>query len=332
MDVNWNIRSRLIAALIGVILATFVSWKGFIPEAHAFDIVIGANQLSSFEFHVGRMMCRLINSKTDTFKCQPRITTGSLYNLDNVRLGSLDMGIVQSDIHYQAIKKQGIFKFKDTTYENVRSLFSLHTSPFTLIASQKSKIKALDDLVKKRINIGPQGTTRYKIMKQIFLQKGWSKKDFVMLEELPSSQSQDSIAFCHGQIQAIIYSMVHPNPVAANLIRRCKGTLIPIDQSVINQLIIDYPYFTSTKIPQGIYKTNKKPTMTFGIQSTIVASEELDNETVYQIVKMVFTNINRFKNANLAFHELAPKQMVKEGLTAPLHDGAVKFYKENGWL
>jgi len=153
-----------------------------------------------------------------------------------------------------------------------------------------------------------------------------------MLEELPGSQSQDTIAFCHGRIQAIVYAMVHPNPTAKKLIQRCNGTLIPIDQPTIKQLVSTHPYFSSTRIPQGLYKTNKHPTTTFGLKSTIVASEDLDHETVYHIVKTVFTNIRYFKKAHPVFGDLNPKIMVREGLTAPLHSGAIQFYKENGLL
>ncbi|MBT4088182.1 MAG: TAXI family TRAP transporter solute-binding subunit [Deltaproteobacteria bacterium] len=329
---NWNIRKRLFVALIGIVITTSIGWNGFIPKAQAFDIVIGANQLTSIEFHAGRLVCRLINSNSDNMHCQPRVTSGFSYNMDNVRLGALDLGIVRSDVHFRAIRKQGIYKFKNVTYENIRSLFSLHTAPFTLIASQKSKIRALDDLLKKRINIGPRGTVQHSVFNQIFLQKGWSKGDFIMLEELPGSQSQDTIAFCHGRIQAIVYAMVHPNPTAKKLIQRCNGTLIPIDQPTIKQLVSTHPYFSSTRIPQGLYKTNKHPTTTFGLKSTIVASEDLDHETVYHIVKTVFTNIRYFKKAHPVFGDLNPKIMVREGLTAPLHSGAIQFYKENGLL
>jgi uncharacterized protein len=329
---RWNILRRSLMVFIGFIFITFISWQGFTLKAQTYDIVIGANQLTSFEFKVGRLVCRLINANVDGIHCQPRVTSGFLYNLDNVRLGALDLGVVRSDVQFQAIKKQGIFKYKDVTYENIRSLFSLHISSFTLIASQNSKIRTLDDLVNKRINIGPRVSPQHSLAKQLFLQKGWHNDDFKMLEELPSSHSQDSIAFCHGRIQAIVYSMIHPNPIANNLIHRCKGVLIPIDQSTISQLIIRHPYLSLTRIPQGIYRKSKDPTTTFGLKSTIIASEELDQETAYQIVKTIFNNIKYFKKAHPVFHDMTPKMMAKEGLTAPLHRGAIKFYKENGLL
>ena len=332
MDANWIIRKRFVRALFRDIIVVFVIWAGLSSNVHAYDIVVGSNRLDSIDFHIGRVICRLVNANTDAMKCQPRVTTGSSYNLDNVQLGSLDMGIVRSDVHYRAIKKRGVFKFRDMTYENVRSLFSLHTTPFTLIASQKSNIKTLDDLLKKRVNIGPQRTTQHTIMNQLFRQKGWNANNFLMLEELPSSQSQDTLAFCHGRIQAIVYTMIHPNPIAGKLISRCKGELIPIDQPTIKRLIIDYPYYSSTRIQGSIYRSGSKPILTFGLKATLVASEALDNETAYQIVKLVFTNIKRFIKINPAFHDLTAEQMATDALSAPLHDGAKKFYTENGWM
>jgi hypothetical protein len=86
------------------------------------------------------------------------------------------------------------------------------------------------------------------------------------------------------------------------------------------------------QVPGGLYPGNPDPVSTFGVKATVVASSNLDADTVYQIVKAVFENLERFRGMHPAFADLEPAKMVTEGLSAPLHEGARRYYIERGWI
>jgi TRAP transporter TAXI family solute receptor len=100
----------------------------------------------------------------------------------------------------------------------------------------------------------------------------------------------------------------------------------------IEALIADNSYYRSATIPGGMYRGNDADVMTFGVGATFVSSATVDTEVVYQLVKSVFDNIEDFKKLHPAFANLKPEEMASAGLSAPLHDGAAKYYKEKGWI
>lgn len=302
-----------------------------LPSILGYDVLIGTGNSSDLNHRMGRMICRMINLQKGSINCKPHQTNGSLYNLDNVRLGSLEMGIVNSNVHYGAIHNTGRFKFRDTTYENIRSLFSLHTVPFTLITQKKSGIKNLDHLIGKRINIGRLGSSEHALMKIIFGAKEWDRSTFRLVEELSHSQSQDTIAFCHGRIQVMSYNTLHPNAGIQRLIKQCRGKLIHFTPSTINLLLANYPFLSEVELPGKLYSGQESTVTTIGLLSTVVTSDDLGEETAYSIVKTVFSKLSLLKRFHPAFKELTAEDMVFEGLSAPMHPGALRYYKEMGW-
>ncbi len=312
------------------IFLTFITT--FSLRARALDILIGSGQTTNFNYHVGKVLCRMINTNIDSIDCQHQRTTGSISNLDNVRLGSLDLGIVASDIQYHAINKTGMFKFMDLTYANLRSLFSLHDIPFTLIVHKNSKIKTLEDLSGKRVNLGNFGSSQRNIMNDVMKAQGWTKKEFLLTEEFTDSQSQLSLALCHGGVQATVSSNVHPDLVVKQLTNLCDAIVIGVRGKKIESLLSSKPYYIKTTLPGGLYDNNDDGFETIGLKSTVITSEDLDQETAYRMVKIVFNNLYRLKRMHPTFNNLTPLKMATEGLTAPLHPGAMKFYKEKGWM
>ena len=100
----------------------------------------------------------------------------------------------------------------------------------------------------------------------------------------------------------------------------------------VDKLVAEKPYYAKATIPGGLYANNPDPTTTYGVLATVVASSKVPADTVYQVVKAVFDNFDEFKKLHPALANLTPEQMVKDGLSAPLHEGALKYYKEKGWV
>jgi hypothetical protein len=298
--------------------------------AQAEEILLGTGSKSGVYFQVGRSICRLLTRNLPDFACQPLETAGSSFNLANVEGGALEVGIVQSDVQHHAIHRSGPYQFVDTPHDNLRSLFSLYVEPFNLVVRHDADILSLDALKGKRVNVGNPGSGHRQTMEAVMRAKGWHADDFQLLSELPPSQQ--TMALCHDHVQAMVYVAGHPNRSVAHAIKLCDATLMDVSGAEIDELVSAQPFYAYTSIPAGTYPGVDKPVKTFGTLATVVSSADIDEVLVYDLVKTVFENIDRFKRMHRAFHDLNPAAMISRGLAAPLHPGAERYYRQMGWL
>lgn len=321
--------ARLILLIACAALAS--GWSGARPAA-AVDVAIGTGEPGSAYYQLGRALCRLIDGGTDDhgLTCEPLATPGGLFNLANVRGGAIEFGLVPSDLHYYAVEHAGPFEFVDTTYENIRSLFSLYAEFFTLVARRDADIAGLDDLKGRRVNNGVWGSAERGFVDALIAAKGWSSKDFLLAEELPVSQQ--SLALCHGRLDAIVYSASHPNRDVGRVLELCDAELVGVAASDLAAITERSPFYVAGEIPADSYPETSKAVATFGITVTLISSDEVDAETVYEVVKAVFGNLDRLKRASRALMAVEPNRMTSDGLTAPLHEGAKRYFEEAGLL
>ena len=112
----------------------------------------------------------------------------------------------------------------------------------------------------------------------------------------------------------------------------CGASIINLNTDAVKKLVADNPFYAFATIPKGTYKTSKKDVTTFGVMASFVTSADVSDDLVYAVVKAVFENLDDFKKQHPAFANLDPKKMIVDGLSAPLHPGAVKYYKEKGLM
>jgi TRAP transporter TAXI family solute receptor len=294
-------------------------------------ITIGTGGVTGVYYPTGGSICRLVNKnrKTHGIRCSVESTGGSVYNLNTIRAGELDMGVAQSDWQYHAYN--GTSKFKDKgANKDLRAVFSVHPEPFTVVARADSGIKNFTDLKGKRVNIGNPGSGQRGTMEVVMGALGWTKSDFSLASELKSAEQ--SKALCDNKIDAMVFTVGHPSGSIKEATTTCDTVLVNVTGAAIDKLVADNDYYRSATIPGGMYRGNDKDTMTFGVGATFVSSTNTSADTVYQVVKAVFDNFDSFRKLHPAFANLKKEQMVKDGLSAPVHDGAAKFYKEAGLM
>ena len=161
----------------------------FSVGAFAADLIIGTGPTATVHTSVGRAICRLIQKTNPGTTCEVATVEGRhaaepLAVLTEVRNGAIEIGIVQSDWQYHAFQGTGPVEFTDVSFENLRSLFSLHGELFTVIARRDSGIETLDDLAGKRVNIGNPGSNQRAIMDMVMDAKGWTEGTFQFADEL----------------------------------------------------------------------------------------------------------------------------------------------------
>ena len=294
-------------------------------------ITIGTGGVTGVYYPAGGAICRLVNKgrKEHGVRCSVESTGGSVYNLNTIRAGELDMGVAQSDWQYHAYN--GTSKFEENgPNKELRSVFSLHPEPFTVVARKDSGIKTFDDLKGKRVNIGNPGSGQRGTMEEIMAVKGWTRDDFMLVSELKAAEQ--SQALCDNKIDAMVYVVGHPNGSIKEATTSCETVLVPVEGPEIDKLVAEHPYYRKAVIPGGMYSGTDNDVNTFGVAATFVSSTNTPPETVYQVVRAVFENFDDFRKLHPSFEHLTKEEMTKDGLSAPLHDGAIQYYKEAGLM
>ena len=314
--------------MTGLALAATLSTQA--ASAEEKFITIGTGGQTGVYFVVGQSICRLVNRETEKtgLKCTAPSTGGSIANINAIKAGDMDMGVAQSDWQYHAYN--GTSQFEGQKFDKLRAVFSVHGEPFTVVARADSGVNTFEYLFGKRVNVGNPGSGQRATMDVVLNAMGKSDKDFALASEL--KPAEQSAALGDNKVDAIIYTVGHPNGSIQEATSTVDAKLIPVTGEAIDKLVADNPYYAKAVIPGGLYNGTADDVETFGVKATFVTSADVPDDVVYTVVKAVFDNFDRFKGLHPAFANLKEEEMIKDGLSAPLHPGAEKYYKERGWI
>ncbi|MEO1102862.1 MAG: TAXI family TRAP transporter solute-binding subunit [Pseudomonadota bacterium] len=294
-------------------------------------MTIGTGGVTGVYYPTGGAICRLVNRgrRDHGIRCSAESTGGSVYNINTVRAGELDFGVAQSDWQYHAFN--GSSQFEDAgAFDKLRAVFSVHPEPFTLLARADTDIESFDDIKGKRVNVGNPGSGQRATMEVVMDAHGITMDDLSLATELKGSEMAQ--ALCDGKIDAMIYTVGHPAAAIQEAVNSCDVKLVDVAGDAIDKLVADNSYYRVATIPGGMYKGNDDDTTTFGVGATFITSADVPEEVVYTTVKAVFDNFEQFKQLHPAFANLTEEEMISDGLSAPIHPGAEKYYKERGWM
>jgi TRAP transporter TAXI family solute receptor len=312
---------------VGLIAAAALALGASGAAAQEQFITIGTGGQTGVYYVVGQSVCKLVNRGTD-LKCTAPSTGGSVANVNAIISGDMDMGVAQSDMQYKALN--GEEPWEGQAYDKLRAIFSVHPEPITVVARADAGIDSFDGLKGKRVNVSNPGSGSRATLEVVMDAKGWTMDDFALASELKSAEQ--SAALCDNKVDAVVFTVGHPNGSIQEATTSCEAKLIPVSGPEIDKLVEDNSYYSKATIPGGMYTGTPDPVDTFGVRATFVTSADVADDVVYQVVQSVFDNFDRFKGLHPAFENLTPEDMVSQGLSAPLHPGAEKYYKEKGWL
>jgi len=317
---------KLTALAAGLLVAGSIA-----PAAQAQQkyITIGTGGVTGVYYAAGGAICRLVNKdrKAHGIRCSVESTGGSVFNINTIKAGELDMGVAQSDVHFNAAKGMGQFK---EPMPELRAVFGLHPEPVTVVARKEANIRSFADLKGKRFNVGNPGSGTRSSLDELIGTMGWKLSDFALASELKADEHGP--ALCDGKIDGFFYLVGHPSANIQDPTTVCGAKLVSVTGPAVDKLVKERPYYAKATIPGGLYPNNPQTTETYGVLATFVSSSKVPTDTIYQVVKAVFDNFDEFKKLHPALGVLTPQAMIQDGLSAPLHDGASKYYKEKGWL
>ena len=320
-----SLRAALAAAALALALPSMPA------AAQAKFATIGTGGVTGVYYAAGGAICRLVNKDRAKHgvRCSVESTGGSVFNVNTIKAGELDFGFAQSDVQYNAYKGQG--QFKDAgAWGDIRAVFSVHPEPFTVVARKEAGIKTFADFKGKRFNVGNPGSGTRASMEELLATMDWKLSDFALASELKADEHGP--ALCDGKIDGFFYGVGHPSANIQDPTTSCGAQLVPLTGAAVDKLVAERPYYAKVTIPAGLYPNNPQATETYGVLATVVSSAKVPADTVYVVVKAVFDNFEEFKKLHPALANLKPENMIKDGLSAPLHEGALRFYKEKGWI
>jgi TRAP transporter TAXI family solute receptor len=292
-------------------------------------VTVGTGGITGVYYAVGGAICRLVNKDRAKhgMRCSVESTGGSVYNVNAVKAGELDFGMAQSDVQYQAYNGAGQFKEAN---KDLRSVFSVHPEPFTVVARKEANIKQFTDFKGKRFNVGNPGSGTRSAMEELLAAEKMKLSDFSLASELKADEHGP--ALCDNKIDGFLFGVGHPSANIQDPTTTCGAKLVSLTGPAIDELVKKNPYYAYATIPGGMYANNPQPTKTYGVLATMVTSSKVPADVVYTITKAVFENLDEFKKLHPAFANLSAENMVKDGLSAPLHEGAARYFREKGLI
>ena len=323
---NLGIKACIAAALLAGGLA---SVSAPVAAQQQKFITVGTGGIVGVYYPLGGAICRFVNAnrKDHGLRCTVESTGGSVFNINAVMSGDMDIGFAQSDTQYYAMTGAGAFK--DKPQPKLRALFSVYPELLTLVARQDANIKTFADIKGKRVNIGDPGSGTRGTTELVMTALGIKKEDLKFAGELKFVEMAP--ALCDNKIDAFTFVAGHPNAIFQEAATSCASNIASVTGAGIDKLVKDNPFYAKASVPGKMYKGTDNAQATFGVLATIVASADMPEQTAYVITKAVFDNLEDFKKLHPAVASITKEQML-EGNTVPFHPGAVKYFKEKGMM
>jgi len=312
-------------------LAVLIAGAACAPIVARPDVVIGTASATGIYYPLGGAICRLLNLERSRhgLRCSEQPSSGSVASIESLRRGRLDLGVVPSDVLADAVAGHGAFRSRGPATD-LRVLFAGPDEMLTVVARKELGIRTLAQIRGTRINVGNPGSRQRSNVDRVLGALGLGRGDFADVRELPAVEQYR--AFCDKELDVIVYSVGHPSGLIHDVTRACQGMLVDVSGPAIDHLLADDPEYERVVIPGGTYAADQADVRTFGVRAVVVTSPRVSDTMAYEITRTVFDNVDAFRRLHPPFETLSVAEMVQPRGRAPVHAGALRYYRERGWL
>lgn len=320
-------RRRAVAARMIMAIMAMALWSWTAVAAPRF-VSLGTGPVSGLYYPTGQAICDLVNvlGGKSPVRCSIEATPGSVYNIEAIASGEEEFALVQSDVQFFAARGEG--RWSGQPVGNLRSVMSLYPELVTLVARPDAGIATVEDLKSKRLNIGAPGSGTRATWEVLKATLGITEDDLAEAAELKPEAAAERM--CANTLDASLLIVGHPSLMVASELKSCRLTLVPVTGQRIDALVAAKPYYVKGAIPAADYGL-PADTPTFGGQTTLVTSADVPEKVVYELTMAVMKNLEKLRQRP-TLAGLSPAAMVGQSLTAPLHPGAERAYRELGLL
>lgn len=329
-------KSNRIPALVTFLVAcVFILGGPAMVRSEEVFVSIGGGDFSGVYFPTGLSLAEMVNAKRDNYRIRATVeaTPGSTFNLNAIMAGYMDFGLSQADKQYHAVSGEAEWQERGPQ-EELRAVFSMYPESVTLVAADDAGINTIEDLKGKRVSLGNPGSSQHRVIINILQAFGLDPAKDIEAETVYASEAP--VLLQDNLIDAYFFTVGHPNEtVQRGLSGPRKAHVVPISGPAVEKLVTEKVYYTRYKIPmQQLYPDLSGPLPdvdTLAVLATFCTSSEVSEQIVYVVTKEVFENLEQLRQRHPALSVLTKEGML-EGLHAPLHPGAVKYYREAGLM
>lgn len=320
---------RLLAVLTGGVALTL--WMAGTAPASAEEgrriLSVASGEVTGYYFPVAGALCRVLNKdRPDGRLCAVIPTSGTSANVAALRSGDADLAILQSRAAAQALS--GGEGFKDGPLPELRALMSLHGEAALVMTRPGSGIEKMADLKGHRVNLGRPGSFQRSMADAVLSAAGLSEGDLGSAVELDLSEVTQEL--CAGNIDAAVFSGVHPMAEVAGAIEQCGALPVPQLVRQLDAVVPRTPWLSREQIRGDTYDGIREAQPALAVRAVLAATTRLSADEVYDILKAIHANFAAMVRLHPALKGLAKADTAHEGIAIPLHDGAQRFYAESG--
>lgn len=278
-------------------------------------------------YAVGAAITNLWDTQIDFVSASSQASNGGIDNLTQVSEGEAQVSIAISSNCYQCLN--GTDSFEGYAYDDLKVIAGLYFNPNQVVVTEASGINDLAGVKGKRFAVAAAGSSVEGECKNHFTAAGLTYPDDIQAEYIAFGDAADMLS--NGTIDgAWIMSGAPAAAVSQAVSSGCK--LVNISDDVISTLQADYPWYAPYTIPAGTYPNQDEDVQTSAIKMVMFCRGDLDEETVYQLTRTFWENIDQLGEAQGNLKGLTAEEAVKDIADLPIHAGAEKYYKEIGVL
>lgn len=292
------------------------------PPAKTQYINIATGGTAGTYFPLGGAMAEILNNNIPGVNATAEATNASVANVNLLKGGSVQLAFIQNDVSYYADKGEELFK--DNQVTGLRALATLYPETVQLITLQSSGIKSVADLKGKRVAVGAAGSGVEANARQILLANDITYDD-IKVQYLSFAEAANGLK--DGNIDAGFITAGFPTAAIQDIAAQHDVVLVPVEDATADKLIEQYPFYTKVTIPAGTYPKQDADVQSVAVKAMLVTTEDMDDQMAYDIVKAIYSNLDRLKAAH-SVGELITKESAKDGISIPMHPGAEKYFNE----
>lgn len=274
-------------------------------------------------YPLGGALSNILNNAGVDYTATAQATGASKENVELVTRGDAEIAFIQNDVAYYAVNGTDIFEGEKKP--SLRGLACLYPEIVQIVASDDSGIKTIDDLKGKRVAVGAPGSGVEVNVKQILDIHGITYDDLGKVDYLSFAEAADQIK--SGQIDATFLTAAIPSSAITELATTHNVHLVPIAEDKAEALIAKYPFYVNLHITPSEYKGQDEEISVVAVQSMLAVDERMADEDAYNIVKLLFENLDTMKESHARGGDIALDKAL-DGMSIELHPGAQKYFDE----
>ncbi len=312
--------------IIGLAIGITIFLSGFCVAEATTRLSIATAGTAGTWYPLGGAIANVISKNVKDTEATAYPSGASIENIRNLRKGQTDLVMLQPDVAYWAYTGTEQFA-KDKPYKGLRAIMAMYPIHEQIIVPYDSPIKSIADMKGKKIGVGAPGSGN-EVMNRLILNEFGVNYNNCSPKYLSAAEQVEALK--DGNVDAIMFGLGSPAPGVMDLQTQRKIRFIEIEPKMMKQINKKYPYYVPDDIPANTYKDQPRPIKVLAWMGVIAVSDQMSDKLVYDILKAFWDNKPAIDKIHVTYKEITLKNAPVVPL--PLHNGAVKFYRERGVL